>query len=72
MKLTQFQVDAFADKAFSGNPAAVIVLDQTLDQNLMQSIASENNLSETSFVVRTNESDTFDIRWFFGHPTATC
>ena len=50
MQLKMFQVDAFADKLFFGNPAAVVILEQEIDQQLMQSIAAENNLSETAFV----------------------
>jgi len=62
MKLTLYQVDAFADKLFSGNPAAVIPLDQWIDDVLMQKIAMENNLAETVFFVK--KADDFDIRWF--------
>ena len=57
-----FQVDAFTDQLFGGNPAAVCPLDQWLDDNLMQKIGAENNLSETVFFV-ANEDD-FEIRWF--------
>ena len=46
-----FQVDAFADRPFSGNPAAVMPLDHWLDEEVMQAIAAENNLSETAFTV---------------------
>jgi predicted PhzF superfamily epimerase YddE/YHI9 len=46
-----FQVDAFADRVFEGNPAAIVPLDSWLDDSLMQSIAEENNLSETAFLV---------------------
>jgi PhzF family phenazine biosynthesis protein len=66
MKLPIYQVDAFTDKLFSGNPAAVIPLDKWLDDELLQKIAMENNLSETVFFVSTggsSETD-FDIRWF--------
>lgn len=62
MKLTLYQVDAFADKIFTGNPAAVIPLTQWLDDGLMQEIAMENNLSETVFFVPTDTG--FHIRWF--------
>ncbi|MAM69766.1 MAG: isomerase [Gammaproteobacteria bacterium] len=62
MKLTLYQIDAFTDRVFSGNPAAVIPLDKWLDDKLMQSIAAENNLSETVFFVA--EKDGFRIRWF--------
>lgn len=62
MKLTMYQVDAFADKVFTGNPAAVIPLEKWIDDELMQQIAMENNLAETVFfVARDND---FDIRWF--------
>ena len=47
MKLDLYQIDAFANKIFEGNPAAVIPLDQWLSKEVMQSIAQENNLSET-------------------------
>jgi PhzF family phenazine biosynthesis protein len=57
-----FQIDAFADAPFTGNPAAVCVLDQALPEARMQAIAIENNLSETAFLVR--EQDGFAIRWF--------
>lgn len=60
MKL--FQVDAFAENVFSGNPAAVIPLDQWLPDDVMQKIAMENNLAETAFIVRNGEG--FMIRWF--------
>ena len=62
MQLKMFQVDAFADKLFFGNPAAVVILEQEIDQQLMQSIAAENNLSETAFV-NINQSP-INIRWF--------
>lgn len=60
-----FQVDAFADKPLTGNPAAVMPLEHWLDDALMQAIATENNLSETAFVVPGNSDDVdFDLRWF--------
>lgn len=62
MKLPLFQVDAFAESLFKGNPAAVIPLEQWLDAETMQLIAFENNLSETAFFVPTQEG--FEIRWF--------
>ena len=62
MKLSLFQIDAFADKLFSGNPAAVIPLDKWIDDLLMQQIAEENNLAETVFFVP--KQDGFHIRWF--------
>jgi PhzF family phenazine biosynthesis protein len=57
-----FQVDAFAETVFSGNPAAVCPLDHWLDDATMQNIAMENNLAETAFIVR--QGDRFHIRWF--------
>ncbi len=62
MNLTLYQIDAFADKAFEGNPAAICPLDKWLPDELMQSIALENNLSETAFYVKTGEG--YTIRWF--------
>ncbi len=62
MKLKIYQVDAFADKVFEGNPAAVIPLENWLPDELMQKIALENNLSETAFFVPTENG--FHIRWF--------
>jgi PhzF family phenazine biosynthesis protein len=57
-----YQVDAFTSKVFSGNPAAVCPLESWLDDNKMQSIATENNLSETAFFVRGDND--YEIRWF--------
>ena len=62
MKLPLFQVDAFAEDLFQGNPAAVIPLGEWLTDDLMQAIALENNLSETAFFVPTKAG--FEIRWF--------
>jgi PhzF family phenazine biosynthesis protein len=62
MKIKLFQIDAFTDKVFSGNPAAVCILDKWIDKEKMQNIAAENNLAETAFVVRTDND--FEIRWF--------
>lgn len=62
MKLQQFQVDAFAERAFEGNPAAVCPLGGWLEDRTMQAIAEENNLSETAFFVPSGDS--FDLRWF--------
>ncbi|MDD4145089.1 MAG: PhzF family phenazine biosynthesis protein [Prolixibacteraceae bacterium] len=59
---TIYQIDAFADKIFTGNPAAVIPLKKWLPDQLMQNIAMENNLSETAFFIP--ENDGFHIRWF--------
>jgi PhzF family phenazine biosynthesis protein len=57
-----YQVDAFTNNVFSGNPAAVCPLDQWLSDKVMQNIAMENNLSETAFYVK--EADGYRIRWF--------
>ena len=62
MQLPIYQVDAFTDKLFGGNPAAIVPLKTWLTDELMQKIAFENNLSETAFFVQTN--DQFHIRWF--------
>lgn len=62
MKQKIYQIDAFADKVFSGNPAAVCPLDQWLSDEIMLSISAENNLSETAFYVK--EDDSYQIRWF--------
>jgi PhzF family phenazine biosynthesis protein len=65
MELTIFQVDAFTDKLFGGNPAAVIPLETWPDTELMQKIALENNLSETVyFVPASKKGADFEIRWF--------
>lgn len=61
-EFTMFQVDAFSDRLLGGNPAAVLLLDAALPDEVMRAIATENNLSETAFVVRTPEGMT--IRWF--------
>ena len=63
MKLKIYQIDAFTDTIFKGNYAAVIILKEWLKKDLMQSIAAENNLSETAFV-KKNGSDRYTIRWF--------
>lgn len=62
MKLDLYQVDAFADEVFSGNPAAVVPLYEWLSDDLMRKIALENNLPETAFFVRKGEY--FELRWF--------
>lgn len=62
MKQKIYQVDAFTDKVFSGNPAAVCPLDQWLSDEVMQKIANENNLSETVFYVKKDKQ--YQIRWF--------
>ncbi|MCI0514885.1 PhzF family phenazine biosynthesis protein [candidate division KSB1 bacterium] len=62
MQIPIYQIDAFTDRLFSGNPAAVCPLTEWLPDNWLQNIASENNLSETAFY-RPHGSD-YDIRWF--------
>jgi len=62
MELKIYQVDAFAEKVFEGNPAAVIPLNEWLPDELMQKIGHENNLSETAFFIPEGEG--FHIRWF--------
>lgn len=61
-KIALYQADAFTNKPFAGNPVAVCILEEALPHSLMQSIAAENNLSETAFVRRTAEA--FDLKWF--------
>ena len=64
-ELPFFQVDAFADRPFTGNPAAVVPLQQWLDDFTLQSIAAENNLSETAFTVPSKGGGAdYDLRWF--------
>ncbi len=62
MRLRQYQIDAFTSHVFEGNPAAVCPLDAWLDDAVMQSIAAENNLSETAFFVPTARG--YRLRWF--------
>jgi PhzF family phenazine biosynthesis protein len=62
MELPIYQIDAFADQPFEGNPAAVVPLDAWLSDDVMQSIAQENNLAETAFFVPSKRG--FSIRWF--------
>lgn len=62
MSYTFYQVDAFTNTLFKGNPAAVMKLDAFLPDELMQTIAAENNLSETAYVVPSG--DHFKLRWF--------
>jgi PhzF family phenazine biosynthesis protein len=76
MRLPLYQVDAFTDHVFGGNPAAVVPLDSWLPEATMQAIATENNLSETAFIVHEGDN-IFGLRWFTpvaeidlaGHPT---
>ena len=62
MTLPIYQVDAFTNSLFTGNPAAVVPLDKWLTDEQMQNIAAENNLSETAFFVK--EGDRYRLRWF--------
>jgi PhzF family phenazine biosynthesis protein len=57
-----FQVDAFTDKPFSGNPAGVCIMEKSADESWMQNVAMEMNLSETAFLFR--EKNGFNLRWF--------
>ena len=58
------QIDAFADRPFTGNPAAVVPLEQWLPDATLQSIAEENNLAETAFTVPTDGDADYELRWF--------
>ena len=62
MKLPIYQIDAFAEEPFEGNPAAIVPLEKWLSDKTMQAIAGENNLAETAFFVAVNGG--FHIRWF--------
>ena len=62
MELQIFQVDAFTDKPFAGNPAAVCILTDPRDEMWMQNVAREMNLSETAFLLQ--QEDGFNLRWF--------
>lgn len=66
LKLPMIQVDAFTTQPFKGNPAAVCVTDQWLDESLMQAIAMENNLAETAFCVplSADQPERYGLRWF--------
>ena len=69
MKLSLYQVDAFTSRLFGGNPAAVVLLDAWLDDEILQAIAAENNLSETAFVIPGPERAAGGVRecplrWF--------
>lgn len=69
MRVPIYQVDAFSSALFGGNPAAVCVLDEPLDGGLMQSIAMENNLSETAYIwPQGGDDELWHIRWY----TPTC
>jgi PhzF family phenazine biosynthesis protein len=62
MRLTLYQIDAFTDRCFGGNPAAVVPLEEWLPDAVLQAIAAENNLSETAFLRR--EGEDYVLRWF--------
>lgn len=67
--MTLYQIDAFANKLFAGNPAAVIPLEKWIDESLMQNLAMENNLAETVFFCpsggdKVGAEGAYDIRWF--------
>lgn len=62
MKIPIYQVDAFTSEVFSGNPAAVCLLNDWISDPTLQAIAAENNLSETAFIVQNG--DEFELRWF--------
>ena len=83
--MKQYIVDAFTDKVFSGNPAAICILDEWLSDEIMLSIAKENNLSETAFAIKQKTKDSvnaihYKLRWFTpggeielcGHATLAC
>ena len=77
--MKQYVVDAFTDKVFAGNPAAICVMDKWLPDDLMMAITRENNLSETAFAVPTGDAR-YHLRWFTpggeidlcGHATLAC
>lgn len=62
MKLSLYQIDAFAERVFEGNPAAVVPLDEWLPDETLQAIAGENNLAETAYFVP--QGNDYHIRWF--------
>ncbi|WP_227429006.1 PhzF family phenazine biosynthesis protein [Psychrobacter sp. I-STPA6b] len=69
LSLPIYHVDAFTNQVFSGNPACVVPLTSWLDDEILQNIASENNLSETAFIVKNTEQQTdnqtdYHLRWF--------
>ena len=76
--MRQYIVDAFSDKIFSGNPAAICILDNWISEEMMKNITIENNLSETAFAVK--EGKQYHLRWFTpegeinlcGHATLAC
>ena len=60
--MKQYVVDAFTDKVFSGNPAAVCVTESEISEELMMNITKENNLSKTAFAMKNG--DFYKLRWF--------
>lgn len=62
MQIPLFHVDAFSERAFGGNPAAVCLLNSWLDDKTLRKVAAENNVSATAFLVR--DGDDYDLRWF--------
>ncbi|MEP2277793.1 PhzF family phenazine biosynthesis protein [Maribacter sp.] len=62
MKQKIYQIDAFTEKLFGGNPAAVCILEKWLETEVMQKIAAENNLAETAYAVK--KDDHYELRWF--------
>lgn len=62
MKIPYYQIDAFTNSVFSGNPAGVCLLAEWLNNSVLQSIAAENNLSETAFLVKNEKG--YELRWF--------
>ena len=62
MTFPLYQIDAFTNQIFGGNPAAVCPLQEWLPEEIMQKIACENNLSETAFIVKKGKD--YEIRWF--------
>lgn len=64
MTISMYQLDSFADRVFAGNPAAVCPLDEWLDDETLQAIALENNLSETAFFVPNADDGAYHLRWF--------
>lgn len=64
MRIPVYQIDAFTDNVFGGNPAAVCPLDQWLDDDTLRNIALENNLSETAYFVPDGQEADYRLRWF--------
>src|SRR3954451_18185759 len=62
MRLSLYQVDAFTDRLFAGNPAAIVPLEEWLPDATLQAIAAENNLAETAYFIRRGQN--YELRWF--------